>query len=226
MLEFWELCEHVQCTWYMILRYIPYFYCFSEHFASIPFYFVVYSRYTGACTVVSYLFASVTYRDNQNLIPHLVQIMWIIKAFWFDYNTWLRTTYITLTTLEIAFQLPRKVFVKFPMRVHNKTKFTLCRSLGTGQAPAFRFQHHVMTQSTWFSNFKVQFPSTFIVLAALIVSHPQIGLLNNSYLHNINSGTFYNVTGDSHIYNLLVSSSTHCMPPHCITLILSQPCNV
>ena len=37
LLEFWELCEHAQCTRYMILRYIPYFYCFSEHFAFIPF---------------------------------------------------------------------------------------------------------------------------------------------------------------------------------------------
>ena len=45
LLEFWELCEHAQCTRYMILRYIPYLYCFSEHFASIPFYFVVYSIY-------------------------------------------------------------------------------------------------------------------------------------------------------------------------------------
>ena len=69
LLEFWELCEHAQCTQYMILRYIPYLYCFSEHFASIPFYFVVYSIYTRACTVVSYPFASVTYRDNRNITP-------------------------------------------------------------------------------------------------------------------------------------------------------------
>ena len=78
MLEFWELWEHAQCTRYMILRYIPYFYCFSEHFASIHFYFVVYSIYTRACTVISYPFASVTYRDNWNLIPFLVLITQII----------------------------------------------------------------------------------------------------------------------------------------------------
>ena len=34
------------------------------HFASIPFYFVVYSIYTTGCTIVSYPFASVAYRDN------------------------------------------------------------------------------------------------------------------------------------------------------------------
>ena len=78
LLEFWELCEHVQCTWYMISRYIPYFYCFSKHFASIPFYFVVYSIYIRACTVISYLFASATYRDNHNLILYLILIMRII----------------------------------------------------------------------------------------------------------------------------------------------------
>ena len=77
MLEFWELCEHAQC---MILRYIPYFYCFSEHFASIPFYFVVYSIYTRVCTIVSYPFASVTYRDKRNLILYLVLITRIIEA--------------------------------------------------------------------------------------------------------------------------------------------------
>ena len=52
----------------VILRYIPYFYCFSEHFASIPFISVVYSMYTRACTVVSYPFASVAYRDDWNII--------------------------------------------------------------------------------------------------------------------------------------------------------------
>ena len=57
------------------LRYIPYYYCFPEHFTSIPFYFVVYSIYMRACTVVTHTFASVTYRDNQNLIPFLVLIM-------------------------------------------------------------------------------------------------------------------------------------------------------
>ena len=60
--------------------------CFSEHFASIPFYFVVYSIYTRACTVVSYPFASVTYRDNRNLILYLVLITRIIEACWFDFN--------------------------------------------------------------------------------------------------------------------------------------------
>ena len=53
----------------MDLRYILYFHCFSEHFTSIPFYLVVYSTYTSACTVVNYPFASVTYRDNRNIIP-------------------------------------------------------------------------------------------------------------------------------------------------------------
>ena len=86
MLELWELCEHAQCTRYMILRYIPYFYCFSEHFASIPFYFVVHSIYMRVCTIVSYPFASVTYRDNRNLILYLVLITRIIKACWFDFN--------------------------------------------------------------------------------------------------------------------------------------------
>ena len=51
------------------LRYIFYYYCFPEHFTSIPFYFVVYSIYTRAFTVVTHPFASVTYRDNRNIIP-------------------------------------------------------------------------------------------------------------------------------------------------------------
>ena len=68
LLEFRELCEHAQCAWYIDLGYILYFYCFSQHFTSIPFYLVVYSIYTNACTVVNYLFASVTYRDNRNII--------------------------------------------------------------------------------------------------------------------------------------------------------------
>ena len=58
------------CTMRPILnsRYIPYYCCFPEHFTSIPFYFVVYSIYTRACTVVTHPFASVTYRDNRNII--------------------------------------------------------------------------------------------------------------------------------------------------------------
>ena len=57
------------------LRYIPYYYCFPEHFTSIPFYFVVYSIYMRACTVVTDPFASVAYRDNRNIIlfSHLDQ---------------------------------------------------------------------------------------------------------------------------------------------------------
>ena len=55
-------------------RYIPYYYRFPEHFTSIPFYFVVYSIYMRACTVVTHLFASVAYRDNRNLIPFLILI--------------------------------------------------------------------------------------------------------------------------------------------------------
>ena len=65
LLEFWELCEHAQYTRYWIWRYIPYYYCFPEHFTSIPFYFVVYSIYTRACTIFTHPFASVTYRDNR-----------------------------------------------------------------------------------------------------------------------------------------------------------------
>ena len=62
------------------LRYIPYCYCFPEHFTPIPFYIVVYSIYTRACTVVTHPFASVTYRDNRNLILYLVLITEIIYA--------------------------------------------------------------------------------------------------------------------------------------------------
>ena len=80
MLEFRELCEHAQCARYMDLRYILYFYCFSEHFTSIPFYLIVYSIYTSACTVVNYPFASVTYRDNRNPILYLVLITRTIYA--------------------------------------------------------------------------------------------------------------------------------------------------
>ena len=60
------------------LRYISYYYCFPEHFTSIPFYFIVYSIYTSACTVVTHPFASVAYRDNRKLIPFLVLITRII----------------------------------------------------------------------------------------------------------------------------------------------------
>ena len=71
-----QLCEHAQCARYMNLRYIPYFCCFSEHFTSIPFYFVVYSIYA------SHPFASGPHRDNRNIIPYLVlitrTIMWKI----------------------------------------------------------------------------------------------------------------------------------------------------
>ncbi|KIK04159.1 hypothetical protein K443DRAFT_431207 [Laccaria amethystina LaAM-08-1] len=42
-----------------------------------------------------------------------------------------------------------------------------------------------------------------------MTSEPQIGLFNNSHLHNINSGTFNNAAGDSHIYNSFVNSSTN-----------------
>ena len=42
---------------------------------------------------------------------------------------------------------------------------------------------------------------------APIPPQPQIGLLNNSHLRNINGGTFNNVAGDSHINNSFVSSS-------------------
>ena len=56
-------------------------YCFPEHFTSIPFYFVVYSIYTRACTVVTHPFASVAYRDNRNLIPFLVLITRILYHF-------------------------------------------------------------------------------------------------------------------------------------------------
>ncbi|KIK09175.1 hypothetical protein K443DRAFT_671666 [Laccaria amethystina LaAM-08-1] len=58
------------------------------------------------------------------------------------------------------------------------------------------------------------------------VSQPQIGLLNNSHLHNINGGTFHNVAGDSHIYNSFVNPSTNRVSPHGITLMNSQPSNV
>ena len=51
------------------LRYIPYCYCFPEHFTSIPFYFVVYSIYTRACTVVTHPFVSVSHRDNRKSHP-------------------------------------------------------------------------------------------------------------------------------------------------------------
>ena len=61
-----------------------------------------------------------------------------------------------------------------------------------------------------------------------MVSQPQIGLLNNSHLHNINGGIFNNVAGDSPIYNSfqIVNSSANRVSPHRITLILSQLCNV
>ena len=52
----------------MNLRYIPYLYCFPEHFTFISFYFIVHRIYTRACIIVTHLFASVTYRDNQNII--------------------------------------------------------------------------------------------------------------------------------------------------------------
>lgn len=42
-----------------------------------------------------------------------------------------------------------------------------------------------------------------------MVTQPQIGLLNNSHLRNINGGTFNNVAGDSHINNSFVNSSTN-----------------
>ena len=80
------MCEHAQCAQYMDLRYILYFYCVSEHFTSIPFYLVVYSIYMSACTIVNYLFASFTYRDNQDPIPYLVLIMQTTYACWFNFN--------------------------------------------------------------------------------------------------------------------------------------------
>ena len=59
-----------------------------------------------------------------------------------------------------------------------------------------------------------------------IVSQPQIGLLNNSHLRDINGGTYNNVAGDSHIYNSFVNSFTNRVSSRRITPILSQPFNV
>ena len=51
---------------------------FSRAFYVYPLYFVVYSIYTRACTIVTHPFASVDYRDNRNLIPFLILITRII----------------------------------------------------------------------------------------------------------------------------------------------------
>ena len=56
---------------------------------------------------------------------------------------------------------------------------------------------------------------------APIVSQPQIGLLNNSHLHDINGGTFNNVAGD--YYYSLVNSFTERVSSYGITLMNSQP---
>ena len=42
MLEFWELCEHVQCTRYMILRYIPTSIVFPSILPLSPFILYIY----------------------------------------------------------------------------------------------------------------------------------------------------------------------------------------
>ena len=83
------------------LRYIPYYYCFREHFTSIPFYFVVYSIYTRACTVVTHPFASVTYRHNQNPILYLVLIRWTNYACCINFNKMFLTSLLIRHVGEI-----------------------------------------------------------------------------------------------------------------------------
>ena len=65
-------------------------------------------------------------------------------------------------------------------------------------------------------------PLTFMTSTTPLVSQPQLGLLNNSYLHNITGGSFNNVAGDSHNYNSFASSTTNCVSPHGIILTLPQ----
>ena len=74
----------------MNLRYIPYLYCFSEHFTFISFYLIVHSIYTRTCTVVTHPFASVTYRNNQNIIlfSHLDHAHNLCLLIWFQHQSW------------------------------------------------------------------------------------------------------------------------------------------
>ena len=92
-------------------KYILYFYCFSEHFTSIPFYLVVYSIYTNACTVVNYLFASVTYRDNRILLSFLILILRTIYACWFDFNSLCKKILSSLRGVPITNYIPSQIFI-------------------------------------------------------------------------------------------------------------------
>ena len=133
VLEFWE---HTQCARYADLRYIPYLYCFSMHFVSIPFHFVVYSIYTKDCIVVTYLFApsaTLTVRGNQNsYFSYLTLIMGKIYTYWLDFNT---NRYLSSRGGSVSYTPPlRRSLVSFSCRHRNPFPWPLI-------SPELKTQH-------------------------------------------------------------------------------------